>query len=81
MAWLASEPYEIAIVGNDCEAMRKEFDSHYLPNVFLSGGKTDGDLEMLSEKLVKGETTIYVCRDKQCQRPVTEVSEALKLVK
>ena len=81
MAWLASAPYEVAIVGNDCEAMRKEFDSHYLPNVFLSGGKAEGNLEMLSGKLVEGETTIYVCRDKQCQRPVTEVSEALKLVK
>jgi len=81
MAWLINPPYEIAIVGNDCKAMRKAFDSHYLPNVFLSGGKSEGGLEMLSGKLVDGETTIYVCRDKQCQRPVTEVTEALKLVK
>ncbi len=81
MAWMTSEPYEIAIVGDDCETNRKEFDSHYLPNVFFSGGITEGNLEALTGKLIEGETTIYVCRDKQCQRPVNEVSEALKLVR
>jgi len=77
MGWLAREPYEIAIVGENCEALRKEFDSYYLPDVFLSGGKTEGKSVFLSGKLVEGQTTIYVCRNKQCQRPVTDVKEAL----
>lgn len=77
MGWLAREPYEIAIVGENCEALRKEFDSYYLPDVFLSGGKTEGKAAFLSGKLVEGQTTIYVCRNKQCQRPVTDVKEAL----
>ena len=77
MGWLAREPYEIAIVGENCEALRKEFDSYYLPDVFLSGGKTEGKAAFLSGKLVEGQTTIYVCRNKQCQRPVTDLKEAL----
>ena len=80
MAWFATEPYEIAIVGDDCEAKRKEFDSHYLPHVFLSGGKNEGKLSLLDGKLIAGKTTIYVCRNKACQRPVSEVKEALKQI-
>lgn len=78
MAWFASEPYEVAIVGNDFEAKRKEFDTHYFPNVFLSGGKNEGSLSLLKNKLNEGQTTIYVCQNKVCQLPVTEVKEALK---
>ena len=80
MAWFATEPYEIAIVGDDCEAKRKEFESHYLPHVFLSGGKNEGKLSLLDGKLIAGKTTIYVCRNKACQHPVSEVKEALKQI-
>ncbi|HEY5592771.1 MAG TPA: thioredoxin domain-containing protein, partial [Paludibacter sp.] len=80
MAWFATEPYEISIVGDDCEAKRKEFDSHYLPHVFLSGGKNEGKLSLLDGKLIAGKTTIYVCRNKTCQHPVIEVNEALKQI-
>jgi hypothetical protein len=78
MAWFASEAYEIAIVGKDYEAKRKELDQHYLPNVFLSGGKNEGTLSLLEQKNIKGQTTIYVCKNKACKLPVTKVTEALK---
>jgi len=77
MAWLSKEPVEVAIVGTDYEAKRKEFDCHYLPDVFLSGGKTEGKLELLKGKLIEGKTIIYACKNKMCQKPVSEVSEAL----
>ncbi|MCK5469600.1 MAG: thioredoxin domain-containing protein, partial [Cyclobacteriaceae bacterium] len=80
MAWFASEPYEVAIVGDDFEDKRKEFDTHYYPNVFLSGGKNEGSLSLLENKLNKGQTTIYVCQNKICQLPVTEVKEAMKQI-
>lgn len=77
MAWFAVEPCEVAIIGNDCEAKRREFEMHYLPNVLLCGGITEGNLPLLEGKMREGETTIYVCRNNACQRPVSEVSEAL----
>jgi uncharacterized protein YyaL (SSP411 family) len=80
MAWLAAEPFEVAIVGNDYAAKRKEIDTHYLPNIFLSGGNSEGSLTLLEGKLVPGKTTIYVCRNKSCKLPTTEVSKAVEQI-
>ncbi len=80
MAWFTSETYEVAIVGKEFEAKRKEFDKYYLPNVFLSGGKNEGTLSLLESKLIEGQTTIYVCQNKVCKLPATEVKEALKQI-
>lgn len=71
-------PFEVAIVGNKFAEMRKEIDASYLPDVLLSGGNSEGSLPLLENKLVEGKTTIYVCRDKACKLPVTEVSKAME---
>jgi hypothetical protein len=80
MAWFASPPYEVAILGDDFETIRKEFNTKYLPNVFFSGGNREGNLSLLKGKLINGQTTIYVCQDKTCKLPVTDVNEALKQI-
>jgi len=80
MSWFASPPYEVAILGNEYETRLKEFHRYYLPDVFLSGGKKEGRLSLHEGKLVDGQTTIYVCQDKTCRMPVTEVQEALKQI-
>ena len=78
MAWFVGNPYEIAIIGENYEKIRKEFEKEYLPNIFLSGGKEEGSLALHKSKYIKGKTTIYVCRNKVCQLPVYVVKEALK---
>jgi len=78
MAWFANGSYEVAIAGDDCISLRKEFDKHYLPDVILCGGRVEGTLPILKGKLIKEQTTIYACRDKVCQMPVTEVQDAIK---
>ena len=78
LAWFAGEPYEVAILGNEFESKQKEFNKHYLPNAFFSGGKSEGALPLLKHKLIEGQTTIYMCQNKLCQFPVTDVKEALK---
>jgi uncharacterized protein YyaL (SSP411 family) len=75
---LISKPFEVAVLGDECEPVRKELDGHYLPDVLLSGGRQEGVLELHENKLLAGQTTIYVCRDRVCRLPVTEVSEALE---
>ena len=80
MSWFARQPYEVAIVGKDYETKRKEFEVHYLPHVFLSGGHQEGTLPLLEGKLRENDTTIYVCRNNACQLPVNEVNDALKMV-
>ena len=80
MSWFALEPYFVAIVGKNFEIKRKEFDTYYLPHVFLAGGKTEGRLSLLEGKLREGETTIFVCQNNSCRLPVTEVSEAINQI-
>ena len=74
------QPYEVAIVGNNAESLRKELMSKYIPNAIYLGGKNEGTLELLKDKLVKGETFVYVCQNKACKMPVKSVNEALKLL-
>ncbi|MBK7812198.1 MAG: thioredoxin domain-containing protein [Saprospiraceae bacterium] len=72
--------YEIAIVGPEAAKIRDELAKNYLPNAILLGGETEGQLELLKEKLQEGQTYIYVCRNKVCKLPVTKVLEAIPLI-
>lgn len=78
MSWHVKKPYEVAIMGEDFEAIRKAFDQEYLPNAILMGGKREGKLPLLENKLVEGRTTIYVCQNKSCRLPVTKASLAIE---
>lgn len=77
---LVNPPYEVAIVGNDFNDLRNDLMQNYLPNAILLGGKNEGTLELLKDKLQEGETMIYVCQNKVCKLPVTEVAKALPLM-
>ena len=74
-------PYEIAIMGEDCHNKRADMMQHYLPHALFLGGNTEGSMELLKDKLMSGETLIYVCKDKVCKFPVEEVKKALEMMK
>ena len=69
--------HEIAITGPEAPLMRSRFAPHYIPNRFFMGSVKASALPLLENKLFDG-TTIFVCRNKTCQLPVTTVEEALK---
>jgi hypothetical protein len=73
--------YEVAIVGPDWKDIRKTMDNNYLPDAVFLGGGSEGTLTLLKNKLVKGQTTIYVCVDKTCKIPVTTAEQALQQMK
>lgn len=79
-AWFTKPLYEVAITGDDFKSKRQEFDRHYLPDVILLGGKAESKLALLENKLITGQTTIYVCRDKTCRLPVTTIDSALQQI-
>ena len=81
MGWFVNEPHDVAIIGEDFLNKRKEFDQHYLPNAFLSGAKKESNLELLKNKYVSEQTTIYVCKKRVCQFPQTEVDKAIAQIK
>ena len=72
---------EVAIVGSDWDTIRNTLDNNYLPDVIYLGGKDEGTLNLLKNKLMPGQTTIYVCIDKACKIPVTEAEKALAQIK
>jgi uncharacterized protein YyaL (SSP411 family) len=71
--------YEVAITGPDYEAKRRELMWNYLPMMMLMGG-TEGKLPLLEGKF-GDETRIFVCVDKTCMKPETEVEKALEQIK
>ncbi len=81
MYYMVNEPYEVAIVGDDFKKIRQDLDQHYLPQAILLGGKNEGSMELLKNKLIEGQTTVYVCQNKVCKLPVTEANKALDLMK
>ncbi|MBX2876939.1 MAG: thioredoxin domain-containing protein [Saprospiraceae bacterium] len=75
---LAAPPYEVAVVGPNAQALSQELMAAYLPNSLFLGGTVEGSLELLKDKLVEGETYIYVCQNKVCRFPVQTAAEALE---
>ena len=67
-------------MGDDFEVQRNALMRSYIPNAILLGGKTEGTLDLLKDKLQEGETMIYVCQNRVCKFPVTEVEKALELM-
>ncbi|KAA6441208.1 thioredoxin domain-containing protein [Dyadobacter flavalbus] len=69
---------EIAIVGANVEAIRKDFDRFFIPNKIVMGTARTSDLPLLQSRTeINSQTAIYVCYDKTCQLPVTNVEDAL----
>lgn len=81
MAWIAKDLFEVVVIGSDAEEIRREIGMEYLPDVLLAGGKNGSSLPLLQHKHVPGQTAIYVCVNKTCQQPTTEVSEALRQIR
>ncbi|MBL4657780.1 MAG: thioredoxin domain-containing protein [Flavobacteriales bacterium] len=75
------EFFEVAIVGKDASKLRSEMNQDYNPNKLYIGADKISDLPLLQNKFVDRETMIYVCVNKACQLPVTEVSQALEQLK
>ena len=77
---MAHPPFEVAIIGKDADKLRNEMANHFLPNVLYVGGEKEGNMSLLQDRLVDGETRIYVCQNRVCKFPVNTVKDALPLV-
>ena len=75
---LAYPLYEVAVVGQDYKGLLQDLQVTYHPNALLLGGATEGNMELLKDKLQEGETYIYVCQNKVCQLPVQDAAAALQ---
>jgi hypothetical protein len=73
--------YEVAIVGSDVHEKVKAIHAHYLPNKLVVGSNAESNLPLLKNRFIEGKTLIYVCVNKSCKLPVSEVEQALTFIK
>ena len=73
--------HEIAIVGKKADETCLELNQHYVANKLFIGSEKQSLLPLLENKLIKGQTTIYVCQNKTCKLPVKEVQQAIDQIK
>jgi uncharacterized protein YyaL (SSP411 family) len=63
---------EVAIVGDDAEALARVVRGAYRPHVVLAGGQVDGVPLLEGRGPVDGRAAAYVCERFTCQAPVTD---------
>ncbi|WP_245811226.1 thioredoxin domain-containing protein [Ekhidna lutea] len=70
---------EVIIVGPKAKEYTNQINQYFLPDKIISGTLTESEKTPFELKTaLNGETTIYVCYNKSCKRPVTTVEDALK---
>ena len=72
---------EVVIVGDEFESLGKDLNQNFIPNKILTGSvmeKTAKSPLFEFKSAVDGKTTVYVCYDKACKRPVQTISEAIE---
>jgi len=78
--WVVHDVYEVVITGEDVLSRIREICRYYLPNIIIAGSTGEENPEILKNRFIKGETNIYVCRNKVCDLPVKSTDEMLKLI-
>jgi hypothetical protein len=72
--------YEVVICGKKSLQMALSLQSEYIPNKILSGSVKYSKLPLIENRYIKGQTRIFVCKDKVCEMPTQEVEQAIKLM-
>ncbi len=78
---LATDFYEIAVVGENAEEKIKELNKQYIPNKLIAGSKKESKQPLLLDRFSKGSTLIYICIEGTCKLPVSDAKQALKQLK
>ncbi|MEP5613189.1 MAG: thioredoxin domain-containing protein, partial [Cyclobacteriaceae bacterium] len=75
---LSKQFAEVVIIGEEFESFGQEMNRQFIPNKILTASNSERDSPLFEFKsAVDGKTTIYVCYNKSCKRPVGSVSEAV----
>jgi len=77
---LVNTPIEVALVGEKCMTFNRNLNKFYLPNTIITGSKNKSNLPLLQHKLIENQTSIYICKDRVCSLPFTDLTEVLGLI-
>jgi len=73
--------YEVAIVGNDVFSKLSELNTTYIPNKLIAASTKENSSPLLKNRFQENKTLIYVCVDNSCKLPVSDVENAIALLK
>jgi uncharacterized protein YyaL (SSP411 family) len=73
--------YEVAIVGDKAKEKINELNKNYIPNKLIAGSTSENNMPLLKNRYNPNNTLIYVCINKACKLPVSEVKNAIKFIK
>lgn len=73
--------YEVAIIGHAAKQKVNKLNKTYLPHTLIAASTAASTIPILKNRYKPDKTLIYVCMNKSCQYPVSQVTEALKLLK
>jgi uncharacterized protein len=72
---------EIAVIGKDFETLRNELLQNFLPfRVVQSAPHANNDLPLLANKPPSIDTQLYLCKNYQCNTPVSKVSDLIRFL-
>lgn len=72
-----SKQLEIVVIGPEHQAYALELQKAFRPNQVMMAAEAATALPLMEYKTTRdGETTIYVCSEKVCRRPVTSIEDA-----
>lgn len=72
---------EIAIIGNNMKAILEAILGEYIPNRIIMGSvKEDHEYPLLAHKQALVETSIHLCRNYTCEKPVFSLKELMLLI-
>jgi len=66
---------EVAIVGENASEMARSLRQNYQPQTVWAFGSTENH-PLLLQRLKPNSTLIYICENRECQLPITDVAEA-----
>ena len=75
-----SKAKELAIVGPNALSELYKLNSHYLPNILISGSIQNSSLPFLSNRFQKEKTLFYLCENRTCQAPTENYEELIKSI-
>ena len=73
--------YEVVIVGADAKQKINTLNKTYIPNKLIAGSTSKNNMPLLENRYNPNHTLIYVCVNKACKLPVSEVKDAIKFIK
>jgi uncharacterized protein YyaL (SSP411 family) len=79
---ITSSTNEIAIIANEPQDILSQILKEYIPHKIIMASKNkSNDFPLLSGKESSGETTLYLCRNYSCEKPVSTTEALMDVIR